>query len=230
MFCHGPYAGGAWAMVVSGRRVVHCRRPPRHGSFLPVRLHSGLPAAGPPAAEPCFARNARARPCARFAAARPIAPAHAREGRTPGPLGSPFGAVSWNVMFCHGPYAGGAWAMVVSGRRVVHCRRPPRHGSLLSIRLHSGLPAAEPCFARNVRARPCARFAAARLIAPARAGGGRRAHVSPRLQRCFFRAGAKREAARPRGCRSSPPVPILSWIFRSQALWNRRAFRSWSTV
>ena len=160
MFCHGPYAGDAWAMVVSGRRVVHCRRPPRHGSFLSARLHSGLPAAGPPAAEPCFARNVRARPCAFRGGAPDCACARAR-GADARPLGSPFGAVSWHVMFCHGPYAGDAWAMVVSGRRVVHCRRPPRHGSFLSIRLHSGLPAAgppaaEPCFARNVRARPCA--------------------------------------------------------------------------
>ena len=157
---------------------------PRHGSLLSIRLHSGLPAAGPAAAEPCFARNARARPCA-FRGGAPDC-ACAREGRTPGPWGASSGAVSWNVMFCHGPYAGGAWAMVVSGRRAVHCRRPPRHGSLLSVRLHSGLPVAgppeaEPCFARNARARPRAFRAGAPDCACARARGGRRAPARPAL-------------------------------------------------
>ena len=213
---HGPWsflAGASFIAAGLPGMGLSCRPGCIPVSLLPARLRRN-----PVPRVTCV----RAR--ARFAAARSIAPARARGGRRA--PGAPSGAVSWNVMFCHGPYAGGAWAMVVSGRRVVHCRRPPRHGPFLSARLHSGLPAAgppaaEPCSARNVRARPCAFRGGAPDCACARARGADARPLGEPLRRCVMachvlsRSVCRRRMGHGRfwQARRSLPPASPAWVF-----------------
>ena len=168
-------------MVVSGRRSDHRLRLPRfripdmglcsRSGSIPVSL---LPA---PAAEPCFARNVRARACARLRALRggavrapDCACAHAR-GTDARPLELPSAlchGLSCFVMVrmwaTHRPWSFRAGAPIIASGlprfRVPGMGLCSRSGSIPVSLLPA--PAAEPCFARNVRARACARQRALR--------------------------------------------------------------------
>ena len=193
-------------MVVSGRRSGHCRRPPpvsrpRQRSLLSIRLHSGLPAAGPPAAEPCFARNVRARACARLRAFRGGAPdcacARARGGRR-APARPAFGEpLRRCVMECH------VLSRSVCRRRIGHgrfgqalrslppasprCRVPGRglcsRSGCIPVSLLPARLRRNPV-SRVTRVRARARFAAARLIAPAHARGADARPLEPPSALC----------------------------------------------
>ena len=172
--------------------------------FEPRSRHA--PAAGPAALRnPVFARIARPPARARYAAARPIAPAPAREGeaqrarlpvaaKAAGPPAARPGRevprpVSWNVMSCHGLHAGSSYTLASSVMTASFRPAPPasrlRHGALLSSLVRAMRPPpARPCCgtlfrAYRVRACPRALRGGAPDCACARARGRGAARRSP---------------------------------------------------